>query len=414
MSNDNNFTYQEPCKIKAYLTVPEWAKGEDGFSPTIKVKTNSSTEYVLTITDVDGSYDTPNLKGTGSGSGGTGEDGATFTPSVSPEGVISWTNNKGYDNPEPVNIKGPKGDTGDKGETGSIGPVGPAGQDGAKGDKGEKGDPGQDGQTPVRGVDYWTEEDQQSVVTEVKEGLIVATTTTAGLVKPDGTSITITGDGTISAVGGGGGGTGEKEVYSFTSETPLTKEEETALKKIKANPNNYVVYIDKKIVNLISSYSTGLAFATINISGSNTGNQFIVHQITIIAEGNIITKNDTLDRYYIPMTTSNQPLNGQIVTSDNIVNFSSQWNYTQDVYDSNLFNAREILIEIQDTNGDVSTSYYKPLNDDILGNQINISVHITKVPSLNTQNRYCWYYNGSNLVFNGIPLSPTYHIWYKT
>ena len=37
--------------------------GEDGFSPTIEVKTETSEEYVLTITDKEGSYDTPNLRG---------------------------------------------------------------------------------------------------------------------------------------------------------------------------------------------------------------------------------------------------------------------------------------------------------------------------------------------------------------
>lgn len=37
----------------------------------------------------------------------------------------------------------------------------------------------------------------------------IATTTTAGTVKPDGTTITITDDGTITAVGGGGGGAGD-------------------------------------------------------------------------------------------------------------------------------------------------------------------------------------------------------------
>lgn len=37
-------------------------------------------------------------------------DGATFTPSVSSDGVLSWTNDKGKDNPASVNIKGPKGD----------------------------------------------------------------------------------------------------------------------------------------------------------------------------------------------------------------------------------------------------------------------------------------------------------------
>lgn len=43
--------------------------GDDGFSPTIVVKSSTSTEYILTITDKNGSYDTPNLKGSG-GSGG--------------------------------------------------------------------------------------------------------------------------------------------------------------------------------------------------------------------------------------------------------------------------------------------------------------------------------------------------------
>lgn len=38
-----------------------------------------------------------------------GEDGATFTPSVSADGVISWTNNRGLNNPEPVNIRGKDG-----------------------------------------------------------------------------------------------------------------------------------------------------------------------------------------------------------------------------------------------------------------------------------------------------------------
>lgn len=47
-------------------------------------------------------------------SGGlNGDDGATFTPSVSADGVLSWTNNKGLENPPAVSIKGPKGDSAD-------------------------------------------------------------------------------------------------------------------------------------------------------------------------------------------------------------------------------------------------------------------------------------------------------------
>ena len=41
--------------------------------------------------------------------GGGGQDGTTFTPYVDENGVISWTNDGGRENPEPVNIKGATG-----------------------------------------------------------------------------------------------------------------------------------------------------------------------------------------------------------------------------------------------------------------------------------------------------------------
>lgn len=48
---------------------PSGPSGADGYSPTITVKTSTSDSYVLTITDKNGSYDTPNLKGSGGGGG---------------------------------------------------------------------------------------------------------------------------------------------------------------------------------------------------------------------------------------------------------------------------------------------------------------------------------------------------------
>lgn len=43
--------------------------GDDGFSPKITVKTDTSNTYILTIQTADGSFDTPNLKGSGGGGG---------------------------------------------------------------------------------------------------------------------------------------------------------------------------------------------------------------------------------------------------------------------------------------------------------------------------------------------------------
>lgn len=50
-----------------------------------------------------------NVEQNGGGGGGTG---AVFTPSVSEDGVISWTNDGGLPDPDPVNIRGPQGDSG--------------------------------------------------------------------------------------------------------------------------------------------------------------------------------------------------------------------------------------------------------------------------------------------------------------
>ena len=61
------------------------------------------------------------------------KDGTTFTPSVSDEGVLSWSNSDGKENPAAVNIKGPKGNPGDKGDKGDPGKNGADGSTGAAG-----------------------------------------------------------------------------------------------------------------------------------------------------------------------------------------------------------------------------------------------------------------------------------------
>ena len=55
--------------------------------------------------------------------GPKGEPGAVFTPSVT-DGVLSWTNDGGLENPAPADISGPKGDRGDKGDKGDAGEPG--------------------------------------------------------------------------------------------------------------------------------------------------------------------------------------------------------------------------------------------------------------------------------------------------
>ncbi len=89
--------------------------------------------------------------------GSQGSAGGYYTPSVDEDGNLTWTASE-EDMPAVAgtNIKGPKGDTGAAGIAGPAGPAGVSGKDGA---------------TPVRGVDYWTEEDQTAIVDAVLAAL---------------------------------------------------------------------------------------------------------------------------------------------------------------------------------------------------------------------------------------------------
>ena len=103
----------------------------------------------------------------------------------------------------PQGLKGDKGDKGDKGAQGEKGERGLQGPQGLKGDKGEKGEQGERGLQGIQGIqgpqglkgDKGDKGDQGEAS--------VATIEQAGIVKPDGTTITITEDGTISSAGGG-------------------------------------------------------------------------------------------------------------------------------------------------------------------------------------------------------------------
>lgn len=126
--------------------------GEDGFSPTASVATIAGGHRV-TITDVNGSksfdvMDGKDGSGGGEGGGADGADGVTFYPNVDADGNLSWTNDGGLTNPDPVNIKGPAGATGADGQPGKDGETGPAGY------------------TPVKGTDYWTAADKAEMVQE--------------------------------------------------------------------------------------------------------------------------------------------------------------------------------------------------------------------------------------------------------
>lgn len=68
--------------------------------------------------------------------GEKGADGTIYTPAVSLDGTLSWTNDGGLPNPDTINIRGQKGDPGQPGKDGAQGPKGDPGQDGEQGPAG--------------------------------------------------------------------------------------------------------------------------------------------------------------------------------------------------------------------------------------------------------------------------------------
>ena len=86
------------------------AKGESGttFTPAV------SSDGILSWSNNDGKENPPsvNIKGGTGADGAPGQDGTTFTPSVSEAGVLSWTNDGGKPNPASVSIRGPAGAAG--------------------------------------------------------------------------------------------------------------------------------------------------------------------------------------------------------------------------------------------------------------------------------------------------------------
>ena len=149
-------------------------------------------------------------------------DGTTFTPTVSEDGVLSWTNDGGKANPEPVNIKGEDGADGigiqsveqtatsaEDGGTNIITVTKTDGtsstftvRNGSKGSTGATGARGASGYTPLRGTDYWTADDITTIQNYVDSRInteLAGTNTLLG----SGIQISFTIDGeTLSAVSG--------------------------------------------------------------------------------------------------------------------------------------------------------------------------------------------------------------------
>lgn len=102
-------------KVTGQTLMRALAAALDGHGGITSIELTSTVGLVdtYTVTLADGTTETFSVTNGQNGTNGTdGTDGVTFTPSVSTDGVISWTNDGGRQNPPSVNIKGETGATG--------------------------------------------------------------------------------------------------------------------------------------------------------------------------------------------------------------------------------------------------------------------------------------------------------------
>lgn len=118
--------------------------GTNGITPRMRI--NPETEEWEVSYDNGVTYESTGViaRGEDGKDGKNGTNGVTFTPSVDASGNLSWTNDGGQVNPTAVNIRGRDGE---------------------------------DGYTPVKGTDYFTEEEKEEIVEEIAENSFGITTT---------------------------------------------------------------------------------------------------------------------------------------------------------------------------------------------------------------------------------------------
>ena len=139
--------------------------GKDGISPSATVESNSDGA-VITITDKDGTTSAQIYNGS---NGLPGQDGLDGKDGFSP--TVELTDTETGVTLTITDVSGAKTATIKNGETG---PQGPQGEPGIQGPAGPAGANGQDGYTPVRGTDYWTENDKTEIVNSVLAALPAA------------------------------------------------------------------------------------------------------------------------------------------------------------------------------------------------------------------------------------------------
>lgn len=159
ISNENN---------ERITTLPFQVESRIAFDREGTIITPGTAHTLEEVFDLLDRIENGELPGGGGGTGQNGKDGEDgFSPVITVVPIEGGYNliitNK--DMPDDI-VTIYNGIDGKDGENGQDGVDGKDGEKGEKGDAGEPGKDGKDGVTPVRGTDYWTQEDIQIMKNE--------------------------------------------------------------------------------------------------------------------------------------------------------------------------------------------------------------------------------------------------------
>ena len=147
---------------------------------------------------------------------------------------------------------------------------------------------------------------------------------------------------TPSTSGGSGGGVSG---YHFTTSQIFSDADKAHLQEIYTNQNIYMT-IDNDTVVRVFSMGAKRAFATLHCNG-NTDTTVKVYTVDISNDGSITSSSFSfLLNYYL--VGSNYSISADLLTSENWMQYISisgnDWNATNDASNSDLYNAKEMII----------------------------------------------------------------------
>lgn len=212
-----------------------------------------------------------------------------------------------------------------------------------------------------------------------------ATASSLGVVKPDGTTTTVDSQGNLSMIG-----------KPAVIKTLITGQAPNWVVDWVANPDKYIVMVNDCVVFRTMKSGTNFYYYWID-------NDRIEHYYITFTDTAFTTPNSSQPSYSMAAT--------QLITTDNWQNYitaggGSDWQYTQDQYDSNLYNAKELVVCVENTQGNKQMGYFY-FGDSNLGNHSNENFYF----DYDTSSPYI-IYNGFSLTLTNINIIS--YLCYKT